>query len=1125
MFAYHVRSLLIASIALLCFEAAAHAQFRAGIQGNVTDPSGASISGAKVTLNSRETNQKREVTTNTDGFYNFDRLGPGRYSVSAEATGFKKQVTEDVLVSAEQTLGLNLRLEVGTATESVTVTGDMLPALQTENASVQGTISNEQILRLPQVGRDPYELVRLTPGIFGLGARGADGGSINFPNNAGPGGSNSSIFQTENQIPISANGQRITANGFEIDGVNVNSQAWGGAAVLTPNQESVKEMHVLSNAYTAEHGRTSGALVQVVSQNGTNNFHGSAVLKINEPSLNAFQRWGGPQGELPQRVMKRYRNWAGSIGGPIIKDRLFFFFSYETIRSNQNELRAQWIETPEYGQLLQQARPNSLANQIVNFPGMAQNISYLVPRNCASVNLDASNCAMLPGGLDLGSPMGSMGQTVPTPFGGGLDGIPDLRYAQLIYPSATTSQQFNGRVDYQATNNDRLGFSMYLTPNKSTFAQSARPAQDYVSDRRSIAGTVLWSRSFTPTFLNEARFNVTRWYFDEIQTNANAPWGIPRVQVNNQPFPFELNWGLPGPGVFYQTSYDFRDIATKVIGNHVLKFGGEIIREQNNDTIASGARPTYNFGNLWNFANDAAVDESGNFDPRNGFPTDLKKYIRAGTYSLFIQDDWKVRPNLTINLGLRWEYFQPLSEKYGNISNLALGPNQSNPLIDSRMTLGGTLWQPDRNNFGPQVGVAWSPTNILGKDFNNKLVLRGGFGIGYNRMTQSLTLNGRFNPPFVSAFTLTGNDILYSLGNNINSFYGWPSNPAAILQFDPNTNLPISGAAPNVFAASGTLPNPYTYRYSFDMQYDLGSNWVAAVGYQGSTTHKYPRVLAYNLLFPVPEDLNLNVVRFIQNDVNSNFNALLARVSHRFSRGFDLNVQYRFAKSIDFCSNDDNCKQSYPVDQRTERGPSDFDVTHMLTVSGLWDIPVFRDKSKWTGKLLGGWQLNGILTTSSGFPWTAVYRSPNCDPITNQGGVCPARPIAYAGGAGTDFSNGTFQQQGGNFPGDPYSYFTPPPDNDLLPPAPGIGRNTFRGPRYFSVDMSATKRFMLPKMPFFGEAAGLDIRANLFNIFNQLNLRPFEFGSGSTVINDPNFGRATAAQSGRVIEFQARFSF
>jgi len=289
-------------------------------------------------------------------------------------------------------------------------------------------------------------------------------------------------------------------------------------------------------------------------------------------------------------------------------------------------------------------------------------------------------------------------------------------------------------------------------------------------------------------------------------------------------------------------------------------------------------------------------------------------------------------------------------------------------------------------------------------------------------MTQSLTLNGRFNPPFVSSFTLTGNDVVYSLGNDINSFYGWPSNPAAILQFDPNTNLPISGAAPNVFAASASMPNPYTYRYSLEVQGDLGNQWVAAVGYQGSTGHKYPRVLAYNLLYPVPEDLNLNVVRFIQNDVNSNYNALLARLSHRFSKGFDLNVQYRLAKSLDTCSNDDNCKQTYPVDQRQERGPSDFDVRHSLTVAGLWDIPIFRDRSRWTGQVFGGWQLSGIVTAASGFPWTPVYRQPNCDPITNQGGICPARPIAYLGGAGTDTSNEAFKT-GSNFPGGGSAFF------------------------------------------------------------------------------------------------------
>lgn len=1115
----HIKSCGLLVFALL--SNIAYGQYRAAIQGTVTDISGGIVPGANLTLTNEETGAKQEGKSNQQGFYRFGSLAPGPYSLSVESKGFKKAVREHIDVRAEQLEGVNVSLNPGEVSESVTVSAAEAPKLETETGSIGTTITTQQIQRLPQIGRDPYELVRLTPGIFGLGARNNVGDSVKLPNTAGPGGSNSSIFQTENQLPMSANGQRVSANGFEIDGVNVNSQAWGGAAVITPNQESVKEIRVVSSSYSAETGRNSGASVQVVSQNGTNQFHGSAVMKYNTPSLNAFQRWGGPFDAVPQRSEQINRQYAGSLGGPIIKNRLFFFFSYETVRRSTNQAVQQWIETPEFVQLLQQRRPNSLASQITSFPGMTQNLLSVLPRDCASISLGPSECQALPGGIDIGSPTGALGQNVENAIGGGLDGIPDLRFAQVLQPTSQTNQQYNGRVDFRPTNNDLLAFSFYWIPSDSdTLGEGqGRQALGFTSNRRNMAGTLLWTRTFTPTIVNEARFNVTRWYFNEIDTNSNAPWGIPNVTVADNPFPFNLQWGLPGAGVFSQTSYDFRDVVSKVWGSHVLKFGGEVIWDQNNDTSAGGARPRYNFGNLWNFANDAPLTETGTFDPRNGFPTDLKKYMRMKTYNLFIQDDWKVRPNLTLNLGLRWEYFQPLHEKDGNVSNLILGPDPD-PLGTARLQLGGNLWEPDRNNFGPQLGFAWTPAKA-----NNRLVVRGGFGVGFNRIPQALTLNVRQNPPFFGNFTLSESNILYTLGNNINSFYGWPSNAATVLPIDPNTNLPTSGAPSDVFSIAQNLATPYTYRYSFELQYDLGANWIGSLGYQGADTHKYPRTVNNSLFFP--RNPRLQTVNFVRSDVNSNFNALLARVSHNFAKGFQLSAQYRWSKSLDTCSDDNMCIQSYPFDQRQEKALSDFDTKHNFLVSGVWDLPIFRTRTDWIGKVAGGWQLSGIMTFSTGFPWTPTFRVENCDAIQDQGGICPIRPLAYLGGAGTDYSNDTFKQQGGNFPGDATNYFVFPPNLGLydVPPAPGIGRNSFRGPNFFSTDISAQKHFGLPNFWIFGENTGLDIRANAYNVFNQLNHSPFLYNQPSTLLNEGNFGRSTSALLGRIVEFQARFSF
>ncbi|MFL6215191.1 MAG: carboxypeptidase regulatory-like domain-containing protein, partial [Blastocatellia bacterium] len=241
---------------LLLVSLTASAQFKATIQGTVTDNSGAVVSGATVTVVNLETNKTTTTTTTDEGFYRVGGLPPGRYTVTAELTGFKRAVIENVTVQAEEPRGVDLKLEAGQVSEAVTVTaGNEVAPLQTENADVTRAITRQEILRIPQVGRDPYELIRLAPGVFGSGARSGSGGSVGLPNTTGPGGSNNSIFQTENQVPISANGQRLSANNFMIDGVSVNSQTWGGAAIITPNQESVKEIQVLSSTYSGEDGR------------------------------------------------------------------------------------------------------------------------------------------------------------------------------------------------------------------------------------------------------------------------------------------------------------------------------------------------------------------------------------------------------------------------------------------------------------------------------------------------------------------------------------------------------------------------------------------------------------------------------------------------------------------------------------------------------------------------------------------------------------------------------------------------------------------------------------------------------------------------------------------------------
>ena len=327
---------------VLCAMITAHAQFRAGVQGTVSDSSGALVPGAQVVLKDTETGKTQETTTSDEGFYRISGLAPGKYELTVEKTGYKKSIAQSLNIGAETVQGVDVILEIGEVTATVTIADEATQQLETETANVDKGITTQEVRRLPQVGRDPYELIRLTPGILGESGRSANGNSNGLPNSPGPGGSNNSIFQTENQPQISANGQRISANNFQIDGVSVNSLSHGGAAVVTPNQESVKEIRVSSTSFDAEDGRNSGAQIKVVSQNGTNDFHGSAFFKYDSPKLNAFNKYPNDFGRgQTERVERLFRQFGGRIGGPLYlprfgeggpavysgKDRAFFSFS------------------------------------------------------------------------------------------------------------------------------------------------------------------------------------------------------------------------------------------------------------------------------------------------------------------------------------------------------------------------------------------------------------------------------------------------------------------------------------------------------------------------------------------------------------------------------------------------------------------------------------------------------------------------------------------------------------------------------------------------------------------------------------------------------------------------------
>jgi hypothetical protein len=472
---------------------------------------------------------------------------------------------------------------------------------------------------------------------------------------------------------------------------------------------------------------------------------------------------------------------------------------------------------------------------------------------------------------------------------------------------------------------------------------------------------------------------------------------------------------------------------------------------------------------------------------------------------------------------------------------------------------GGNLWTPQKGNFGPVIGFAWSPDQARGK-----FVLRGGFGLTFNQEEIALPANAGNNPKAANFRNFDSNNatsinpnIKYGISSSPTALYGYAANPNAITTYNAN-NLPINGSA-TIFAfgnTSTTFPTAYAYHYSLDTQYDLGHQFVATLGYQGSSSrHLVTQSNANAIGAAQGSTLNPLVtnVNFYENEAGSNNNAMLLGVKHDFSNHFSANAQFAWAKSMDNGSGPFE-EDPYPFSHRLAYGRSDYYVGKSFKIFGLWQPVFFHGSHSWVEKVVGGWSLSGILTLHTGFPWTPIFN-------TGQSLYCNGcsysnlRPVNLGGGhsasndnfkSGPGVGNGVNQ----NFPlqaksttltpvsgstsysGSPYfvvpnygaaiSGNTFPGVAPGLPPPPGLARNSFNGPGYRDFDASLAKAFGLPKAPVLGEDAKLEIRGDFFNLFNLLN---FDVTKVSNNITAQNFGQAQGALGGRTISIQARFSF
>jgi len=1116
----------------------AHPVFASGptgtITGTVTDPSGAVVAKAHITARNVATNAVREAETNGDGDYTLALLPLGRYQVTAESKGFRKSVFDNVVVDVDQTVRIDFALVVGAPTEEVKV-NDTPPAIQTDTSTLGQVVNNRLVQELPLNERNFLNFALLVPGSQ-LPAEGSQ--------NSTQGGS------------LSVNGAREQSNNFLLDGVD-NNDAYINQYVALPSVDAIQEFKVQSSDYSAEYGRGGGAQINVVLKSGTNAFHGTAFEYFRNRSLDAKNYFDFPgcsatsvPGECGGIPALQRNQFGGTLGGPILKDKTFFFVSYEGLRLRQATTReatvpsqAQWAAAEGLGQGIAQGFGcPSASDPLCAGQAVGQNVFNLYPVANVGSDLADSNTFL---------------------------SAPVIRNTENLY-SAKLDQHFSATdtvsAHYSLTDQD--AFDPFDPVNAFT---SLPGYGSYTLNHRQNAG-LEWTRVFHSRLLNELRLGFTRMRGTILQQNHGvdiaAQLGFPDVLTN----PVDLgapNINLLGfdgigepvnyPQDRHDTTLELADNVAWTVGRNQFKIGIDLHHLRIDDYLDFLARGDWFFqgqtvaGILQAGGAPATtcVSSPPPYDPAtcalagllDGLP-DYALGVSGNTYNSlrshgiasYIQDDIHVIPRLLLNVGLRYEFNTPVVEEENRFSVPDLIPCPGSPAspctLQPQFTLAGTngipraTFAPTYTDLAPRIGIAWRPMRT------ERWVVRSAYGIFYDSSIANINIFPRINPPFYDL-------ALYPQGNCLAELCT-VNGPDGIFSQTGQESGVVQG---NLI--SPKFRDGYMQQWNADLQYEVLPNWMVDAAYVGSKGTHLSDVLDLNQQNPTtgqyPYD-QFSSLLYVESNAASNYNSLQLRSEKRTSHGLSLLLAYTYSKSFDDISSvfGGSVGSGLPQnsqDLRGDRGPSDFNAVHRFIGSFVYDLPLQRlwaHGPSWSARLLDNWQAGGIATAQSGSPFTVVLAGSPASSAAAFGN--PARPDLV----GNPFQAGTIAGCAG--PSQvrvPQSWFNPCAFVD--PPAgvyPGTfqfgdeGRNVLTGPGFTDIDFGLSKSMALGR-----ENHRLQLRGDFFNLLNHPNFDiPVHVFGGCSVTTQvcpyggPSFGKVLSANSygdkpPRQIQLSMRYIF